>query len=93
MDKLTKELKESGRYEYSKPIQVKEGMYQDFISHDNSEVSVGILEKLYGGFVIEILHIIKDSNESNVRCKLFHDASLKEVERLIKVLFKEWEND
>lgn len=88
MDKLTKEIKESGRYEYSKPIKVNDGMYQDFRSHNNPGVSVGILEK-DGGFEIDICHTFDESYKSGVHCKLFYDASLKDVERLIKILFKD----
>lgn len=92
MDKLTKEIKESKRYDYSDPIKVDEGMYQDFISHEFNGVSIGILEKDDGNFEIDICHAFENSYESGVDCKIFFDANLKYIEKLIK-LFKEIRND
>lgn len=85
MDKLIKELKESGRYEYMPALFVRKGMYQNFVSYKNPKISIGILEK-DSNFEIDILNF--KGYEPRIICKLFYDASLKEVERLIKILFE-----
>lgn len=86
--KIIQELKDSKKYQYSNPIKVREGMYQEFQSHDHDNVSIGILTTKEEFQEIHICIPIPDSYEQGVGAKVFEDISLEEANIILEILIR-----
>lgn len=86
--RIIKELKKSGRYEYSEPLKTHRGEYQEFRSHREKNVSIGIQKDWQGFHEIHLCLPLDDSTfEQGIAVRIYDDKiSLEDVEKILEII-------